>query len=460
MSFFDSVRERPWRRTEDRMIGGVCAGIAHRFGISPVLVRLLFCLGALVGGLPLIIYGFAWLLLPEHRDGRIHLDELIHGRPDVAAAGALAFIVIGALGPLLWFADTRDTVAVLLGGIAPALVFGLIIAVPIVAGYASRQRTPRAGTDSNGLVHSTPSPSPASELLRTGVAAPPVPAQAEATHVSPLEERPPARTPRPRKPRTPAVPARFTLGIVALAISLGALTLLLMPATLAAWLTAGGVFLAVTAIGLIIAASRGRRGSWLTAISWLGALPVAAATALAFVLPNAVLFEPGAAPVRFGATASQHSSALVAGNIDLPTDQGDVTAAAGFGNYRLRDLGDTNAIVTVTSTGSSSISLWTYGGWEVQTPTRTYTTPLATIKTEGDQTWASPDYEDLYLSPGQQVILKTPAAVANPSDATRIELTLGFAHVAASTDVSDGVDYVKRHSEPTASPSPTTTEEN
>ena len=42
-----SEYKRLYRSTDDRMIAGVCAGIADYFGIDPTLVRLLFVFGAL-----------------------------------------------------------------------------------------------------------------------------------------------------------------------------------------------------------------------------------------------------------------------------------------------------------------------------------------------------------------------------------------------------------------------------
>jgi phage shock protein C len=42
-----SEYKRLFRSTDDRMIAGVCAGIADYFGIDPTLVRLLFVFGAL-----------------------------------------------------------------------------------------------------------------------------------------------------------------------------------------------------------------------------------------------------------------------------------------------------------------------------------------------------------------------------------------------------------------------------
>ena len=47
------------------MIGGVCAGLAHRFGMSPTLVRALFVLSCLLPGPQIVIYVILWVLLPS-----------------------------------------------------------------------------------------------------------------------------------------------------------------------------------------------------------------------------------------------------------------------------------------------------------------------------------------------------------------------------------------------------------
>lgn len=55
--------ERP-RRGEGRVIAGVCAGIADRFGISRTLVRLLFIVFGLVGAGE-VAYLVLWVLVPK-----------------------------------------------------------------------------------------------------------------------------------------------------------------------------------------------------------------------------------------------------------------------------------------------------------------------------------------------------------------------------------------------------------
>ena len=48
-----------------RVIGGVCAGIAQRFGWSPNAVRLAFLISCLLPGPQVIIYIAAWIIVPS-----------------------------------------------------------------------------------------------------------------------------------------------------------------------------------------------------------------------------------------------------------------------------------------------------------------------------------------------------------------------------------------------------------
>lgn len=49
----------------DRWIAGVCAGLAHRFGISPNTMRLIFALSCLLPGPQFIAYIVLWILVPS-----------------------------------------------------------------------------------------------------------------------------------------------------------------------------------------------------------------------------------------------------------------------------------------------------------------------------------------------------------------------------------------------------------
>jgi signal transduction histidine kinase len=51
------------RSDDDRVVAGVCAGIAEQLGVDPTLVRLIFTLLALAGGAGIVLYAAAWLTM-------------------------------------------------------------------------------------------------------------------------------------------------------------------------------------------------------------------------------------------------------------------------------------------------------------------------------------------------------------------------------------------------------------
>jgi phage shock protein PspC (stress-responsive transcriptional regulator) len=53
------------RPRSDRMIAGVCAGLARRFGMKPATMRLLFVLSCLLPGPQFLIYVALWIVVPE-----------------------------------------------------------------------------------------------------------------------------------------------------------------------------------------------------------------------------------------------------------------------------------------------------------------------------------------------------------------------------------------------------------
>lgn len=53
------------RPVNGRILGGVCAGIADRFGWRPSTVRLLFLLSCLLPGPQFLAYLAMWILIPS-----------------------------------------------------------------------------------------------------------------------------------------------------------------------------------------------------------------------------------------------------------------------------------------------------------------------------------------------------------------------------------------------------------
>jgi phage shock protein C len=57
-------RRRLYRSNSDRMIAGVCGGLADFFNIDPSVMRIIFVLFLLLGGNGLLIYLVLWLIVP------------------------------------------------------------------------------------------------------------------------------------------------------------------------------------------------------------------------------------------------------------------------------------------------------------------------------------------------------------------------------------------------------------
>jgi len=60
-----------YRSGRDRMLGGVCGGIAEYFNVDSTLVRLLWVLLTLGSiGAGILVYLIAWMIIPENPTGK------------------------------------------------------------------------------------------------------------------------------------------------------------------------------------------------------------------------------------------------------------------------------------------------------------------------------------------------------------------------------------------------------
>lgn len=55
------------RPRQGRIIAGVCAGLARRFGWSALIVRILAVVLMVFAGLPLWVYIVLWILIPKEK---------------------------------------------------------------------------------------------------------------------------------------------------------------------------------------------------------------------------------------------------------------------------------------------------------------------------------------------------------------------------------------------------------
>ena len=65
------------RPREDRVLGGVCAGLGRRFGLGPWAARILFVLLLMViPGSQILIYPVLWILMPSEETVPVRTPHL------------------------------------------------------------------------------------------------------------------------------------------------------------------------------------------------------------------------------------------------------------------------------------------------------------------------------------------------------------------------------------------------
>ncbi len=308
---------RPRRRSEDRMVAGVSAGIGRRYGIDPVLVRIGFVVTTFYGGVGVLLYLLGWLLLPVEGD-EVSAAEALLGRGRSSVSTALTICLALALFPAggaVFAGDPGGLIAlVLCAGALLLLHRNRTAAGEIPAATTSIAEHPVAPPNEAAPATADRRTPPAWDPLGTAPFAWDLP--------EPAPSSPPAPVP-PRPPRSKVTP--ITLGLALLAGGVASAFLpVIGPARVA------GVVLAVIGLGLL-AGSVLRGGRGLIAV----AVPLALLT---WVLQAAPTGDLSAGERRWEAG----TAAAVAPRYDL-----------GYGSGRLDlsglDLADGQTLRTVVS---------------------------------------------------------------------------------------------------------------
>lgn len=122
-----------YRHPREKLVGGVCGGLADYLGWDPVLVRVLWVVATLAtSGAGFLAYLAFWLLLPvgtantgQERAAAIQLNQ------DNVRRVAMVFIALG----VLWLLANLGILPVLWGTLSAALSVVFWPAVLIIAGY-------------------------------------------------------------------------------------------------------------------------------------------------------------------------------------------------------------------------------------------------------------------------------------------------------------------------------------
>jgi phage shock protein PspC (stress-responsive transcriptional regulator) len=85
------------RRTDNKIIAGVCSGLADYTGLDPIIFRIIFVALVFAGGSGLFLYALAWIFVPEAGSSRAHGHELLDRVASAPWLGAALLIAGGAL---------------------------------------------------------------------------------------------------------------------------------------------------------------------------------------------------------------------------------------------------------------------------------------------------------------------------------------------------------------------------
>ncbi|MGX8907813.1 PspC domain-containing protein [Streptomyces netropsis] len=127
----------PLRRSrEHKVLSGVCGGLGRCFDLDPVVFRVVLGVLGVTGGLGLIVYGLAWLLIPLEGEEENEARRMLSGRVEGPALTALLCALVGC-GLFLSMLNNSG-----------AMAFSLALTVAIVgAAYWSQHHRPADGEE-------------------------------------------------------------------------------------------------------------------------------------------------------------------------------------------------------------------------------------------------------------------------------------------------------------------------
>ncbi|MDG9705625.1 PspC domain-containing protein [Streptomyces sp. DH37] len=90
------ARARLVRSRRHKVVAGVCGGLGRHYDLDPVIFRVPLAVLSVVGGLGLLFYGFAWLLVPLEGEDENEGRRLLSGRVEGTSLSAVLCALVGS----------------------------------------------------------------------------------------------------------------------------------------------------------------------------------------------------------------------------------------------------------------------------------------------------------------------------------------------------------------------------
>ena len=116
---------RRLERSDDRVIAGVCGGLARHFDVDPIVFRIGMVVATVIlAGGGLLAYGLAWLVVPDARTGR----SIVRGETALGVFTRLALLAVLVIAAISLAAVSLAASAA--GGLE--IVAGVVVAAGVV----------------------------------------------------------------------------------------------------------------------------------------------------------------------------------------------------------------------------------------------------------------------------------------------------------------------------------------
>ncbi|MEU3219834.1 PspC domain-containing protein [Streptomyces sp. NPDC006971] len=334
------------RSPRQKVVAGVCGGLGRYCDVDPVIFRIVLGVLSVTGGIGLIFYGFAWLLIPLDGEEENEARRLLSGRVEGASLIAVLLALIGC-GLFLSMLGNGGTLA--FSAMLSLAVVGFAVWTQnrkaVVPRDPSHPATAQAVADAPPEVKAPPSPGSPSwwrdPIVKDGTTGP----VAHGYLWGPADASPDGRPPRApgSAPRNPYRAPRREPGTMG-PVSIGGLVFLLA-------LIAGGLgtsltwesqplgtslqfglagALAVFGLGMLVSSFLGRTGFGTVMLAMITAVLLAGASALPKDITTQWMRE-GWRPATAAAVRSEYALGTGQARLDLTgisVPEGETVATA------------------------------------------------------------------------------------------------------------------------------------
>ena len=358
-----STRPPLQRSKEDRIFAGVAGGLGAYLGTNPWLFRFAFIVLTFFGGLGILLYIGAWLVIPAQGS-----DEPVVGRwlsnLDMSDAGTIFGVVLVVAAVLIVLGQITNVSGTLIVALVLFVVGFLLYRGDLTTKRSedsSDREPPSGGTMDNDTSYEPPESEASTPVAGAEVGG----AEATATQTAPIvettskEQEPPTFEPPPQEPEVmwepppkaePSILGRITLAVGLIVLAAMALIDLAFAEVSIAPVHYLAAAVAIAGIGLVV-------GGWVGRARWLIIIGVLLLPALWFTSfwPDNFSFSAGEvryAPASVAEVATPYDLGMGQMTLDLSgmtaeelAEVGVIEASLGMGEMVVRLPTDVGAVI-------------------------------------------------------------------------------------------------------------------